>query len=97
MISRFWLNDVTNGSFILNPDAKGGITVEVKRILGAYAYINFMKVEITKMDEQNNLSLKNGGFETGNLDKWTMNVANSASTVELIGTTVAGGNYAVLM
>ncbi|RZK15867.1 MAG: hypothetical protein EOO56_21865, partial [Hymenobacter sp.] len=87
-------NNIAN-SDTLTADASGGITLEVSRTAGTYAYLNLMRVDVVPGSTAPAVyySFQNPGFELGNLNFWTTTPQVTGASVVVSTTVPHAGAY----
>lgn len=86
-------NNTLAHSDSLTADAIGGITLEISKASGMYAYLNLMRIdEVPGRTSTVNYAFQNTGFELGNLTYWTAAGNTAGATVGTV--TKRTGAYA---
>ncbi|WP_316825416.1 gliding motility-associated C-terminal domain-containing protein [Pedobacter miscanthi] len=79
------------------PDLNGTITLDVKKITGAFAHLNAVKIIAADKTGDEKYSLDNQGFELGDLTYWTK-TAPDAGSVTTVGREIKHeGSFSLLM
>jgi lysophospholipase L1-like esterase len=88
-------NNAIANSDTLTADASGGITLEVSRIAGTYAYLNLMRVDVVpgSTAPAAYYSFQNPGFELGNLNLWTTTPQGPSASAAVSTTASHAGTY----
>ncbi|MGI4742722.1 MAG: GDSL-type esterase/lipase family protein [Janthinobacterium lividum] len=88
-------NNTIANSDTLTADASGGITLEVSRTAGTYAYLNLMRVDVVPGTTTPAVyySFQNPGFELGNLNLWTTTAQGTGASAAVSTTNPHAGTY----
>lgn len=79
------------------PDQNGTVTLNVKKITGAFAHLNAIKITAADKTSDENYSLDNQGFEIGDLSYWTKTAPDAGSVATVDKDTKHTGNFSLLM
>jgi lysophospholipase L1-like esterase len=86
-------NNTLAHSDTLTADASGGITLEMSKAAGMFAYLNLLRIDVVPGRTSTvNYAFQNPGFELGNLNFWTARGNAAGATAQ--ATTKRTGGFA---
>ena len=87
-----------NNSTVVNsapvvPNGNGDVSVTVTTLAGTYCYLGAMKIE--PVDTILNITIENGGFETGDLSSWEIDPQGNLASALVTNVKSHSGDYAL--